>query len=86
MNEEATEDELYSYSCIADIVVTEGNIKFIASEKPSISFTVIAKGVSANENNVAADITALVGKIDELETEVDKLNSDLTPTELTVNM
>ena len=79
VGEIATDDENYSYACISDVVVTEGNIKFIASEKPTISFTVIAKGVSANENNVAADITALVGRVSELESEVEQINNDIAP-------
>lgn len=79
VGENATEDENHSYACISDVVVTEGNIKFIASEKPSISFTVVAKGVSANVDNVVADVTALVGRVSELEGEVEQINSDIAP-------
>ena len=84
VNEIASEDELYSYACISDVVVpAEETIKFIASEKPSISFTVVVKGVVAAENTTVADITALVGRVSELETEVDGLNSNFSPTEFT---
>ena len=78
VNEIASDDELDSYACISDVVVTENNLKFIASEKPSISFTVVVKGVVASVNNTIADITALVGRVSELESELDTVNSDLT--------
>ena len=84
VNEEASEEELYAYSCIADVVVTEGNIKFIASDMPGISFTVVAKGVTANENNVVADITALVGRVSELENELTLVEIEWTPTAQTL--
>lgn len=65
-----TEDELYSYACISDVVTSENTITFIASKLPTISFTVVAKGVVAAENSAVADITALVGRVSELESEL----------------
>lgn len=78
VGEMATEDELYSYACIYDVVVTEGNLKFIASEKPPISFTVIAKGVVAGEGQEVSAVTSLVAKVSELETDVDALQTENT--------
>jgi hypothetical protein len=72
----ATEDELNAYYCITDVVTSDGTIKFIASEKPNMSFTVTAKNATTAESNVT-DVTALVTKINELETEVSTLKDDL---------
>ena len=65
---EATDEELNAYACLEDrTIVEDGSITFFASEIPSISFTVIAKGVIASEGQAIADVTALVGRISELE-------------------
>ena len=63
----ATEEEIEAYACISDVVTSENTMTFIASELPKISFTVVAKGVVAAENSSVADITALVGRVSELE-------------------
>lgn len=68
VNDIASEDELNSYACIKDIVTAENQITFIASELPPISFTVVAKGVAAAQNDVTSDITALVDRVSKLET------------------
>ena len=78
VGEEATEEELNAYACLDRYEVEDGSITFIASAIPSISFTVIAKGVIASEGQAIADVTALVGRVSELESEIDNLNSDLT--------
>ncbi len=70
----ATEDELNSFACISGVKTIEDGIVFIASEKPSISFTVIAKCVLASGGSAIVDVTAIVGRVSELETEVDGLN------------
>lgn len=76
---EATDEELNAYACLEDrTIVEDGSITFFASEVPSISFTVIAKGVIASEGQAIADVTALVSKVNELESEIDNLNSDTT--------
>lgn len=72
----ATEEELYSYSCISDVITSDGAITFIATEKPTISFTVIAKGI-LTDTNTNAQVTALVARISNLEIEVDKLKTSL---------
>lgn len=63
----ASADENDSLACISGVKTTDGNMTFIANELPKISFTVIAKGVIAGVNDVTADITALVGRVSELE-------------------
>jgi hypothetical protein len=73
----ATEDELNSFACISSVYTIEGGIVFIASEKPSISFTVIAKCVLASGGSGIVDVSAIVGRVSELETEVDWLNRNM---------
>ena len=68
----------FSYACISDVVVTEGNIKFIASDYPTVSFTVVVKGVSVVGENVVAEVTSLVARISELEEKNTELNSKIT--------
>lgn len=86
VSNEATDEELNAYLCLEDkTIVEDGRITFFASEKPPISFTVIAKGVVAGEGQEVSAVTALVAKVNELETEntaqaeqITKLNSDIT--------
>lgn len=66
----ASEDELYSYACISDVETQENKMIFTASELPSISFTVVAKGAVLSETSTVSDVTSLVGKINELERNV----------------
>ena len=44
--EEATDDELNAYTCLSEITTLDNAIKFVAIEKPSISFSVIVKGLT----------------------------------------
>jgi hypothetical protein len=74
---EATDDELNAFACLDEYNVEDGSITFVASEIPSISFTVIAKGVMTSDSQTISDVTALVSKVNELETEIDELNSEL---------
>ncbi len=76
----ATDDELNSFACISGVKTIDGAIVFIATEKPSISFTVVAKCLLASGSSAVVDVTKVVGRVSELETEVDKLNSDLQTT------
>ncbi len=89
-NVEATEEELNAWDCLLDeTIVEDGSITFVASKIPSISFTVIAKGVMAGEGQAIADVTNLVAKVNELESEVDGLNSNMpqfTDKTLSANM
>ena len=78
VGEIATDDELESFACIASVITSENTVEFIASEKPSISFTVIVKNVIASEEGSAAVVTELVGKVSELETNVSELNTNLS--------
>ena len=71
----ASEDELKSYACISDVLTADNTITFIASKKPLISFTVIVKSVTASNNSAIADVTALVGKVSELETGLENSNN-----------
>jgi hypothetical protein len=73
---EPTVNESESFACITGATINDGSIVFTADEKPAISFTVIVKNVIANDI-VVADTTALVGRIGELETEINELNSDI---------
>ena len=44
--EEATDDELNAYTCLSEITTLDNAIKFVAIEKPSITFSVIVKGLT----------------------------------------
>jgi hypothetical protein len=76
VDEIATTEELRAYHCITDVYATDGIIKFIASSKPDMSFTVIAKNATIAESTVV-DVTGLVGKINELETEINNISNGL---------
>lgn len=82
--DEATDDELDSYACISNITTAEDSITFIASEKPSISFTVIVKSVTAAEGGSAAVVTELVTKVDGLETQVGELETQVNTNETNI--
>jgi adenylate cyclase class 2 len=45
--EQATEEELSSYAYISDVITEDNSIKFIASEKPLVSLSVVAKSIWA---------------------------------------
>ena len=44
--EEATDDELNAYTCLSEVTTLDNAIKFVAIEKPSITFSVIVKGLT----------------------------------------
>ena len=44
--EEATDDELNAYACLSEVTTLDNAIKFVAIEKPSITFSVIVKGLT----------------------------------------
>ena len=75
VDEQANKEELDAYLCIKEANINEGSITFVADEKPAISITLIVKNIVASDSTTIDDITALVDKINELESEIDTVNN-----------
>ena len=81
VGETPTTEELNAFNCLTnDITVANNSITFTAKELPSMSFTVVAKGSTANGDAVAT-VTELVAKVSKMEQ--DMINKvDTTDTRL----
>lgn len=75
-----TREELEAFKCLTnDIFVEEGYITFTAKEIPSMSLTVIAKGVSATGDTVAT-VSSLIEKYNALAAKATALENEISTT------
>lgn len=81
-NEEATDDELNAFACLLDeTIIAEDTITFVASQVPTISFSVIAKNVISSGEDKVIELETRVSELEtcttNIEEQINEINSDL---------
>ena len=76
--ESPTEEEIDAYDHITDIITTEGYLTLWCTVEPTTSITIVIKDDLATGGTLIANYSAMVDKINKLETKISEINSNLS--------